>query len=83
MSLRYQAEIPQTDEDKRRWLIRNYNEYALSTIVEELREEQQSLKEARETADEAVLLDSIEEVLVEVARQQADFEAQAESEADK
>ncbi|MBC8227999.1 replication initiation protein [bacterium] len=76
MYLRYKAQIPKTDEEKRAWLISNYNEYALSTIIEELREEQQKhqQEESKETADEPVLLNSIEDVLAEVARQRAEFE---------
>ena len=41
MSLNYKAQIPKTLEEKRGWLMSNYKEYALSTIIAELREEQQ------------------------------------------
>ncbi|MBC8233417.1 hypothetical protein H8E77_28040 [bacterium] len=94
MYLNYQAQVPTTDDQKRGWLISHYNQYALSSIISEFKEEQQQslveesgalshFKESTETADEPVLLNSIEDVLVEVARQQVDFEAQSESEADK
>ena len=77
MYLRYKAQIPKTDEEKRAWLTSNYNQYALSTIISELREEQQKQQqeESKDSADEPVLLNSIEDVLTEVARQRAEFEA--------
>jgi hypothetical protein len=80
--LRYQAQIPKTDDEKRAWLTSNYNQYALSTIISELREEQQKQQqeESKDSADEPVLLNSIEDVLIEVARQRAEFEASKGSE---
>jgi len=77
MYLRFKAEAPKTLEEKRAWLISNYSKYSLSSIVAELKEEQQkSHKEAsKEAADERFPLNSIADVLGEVARQQAEFEA--------
>lgn len=45
MYLRYQAQTPKTDEEKRAWLISHDSEYALSSIIEEIRKEQQSQQE--------------------------------------
>ena len=39
MYLKFKAEIPKTDEEKRAWLISNYSKYALSDIISELRQE--------------------------------------------
>jgi hypothetical protein len=80
MYAKYQSQMPTTDAEKRAWLASNYSEYSLSAIIETLKEKQQrSLKEASEKATEPVLLNSIEDVLVEVARQRAEFEAQSDS----
>jgi hypothetical protein len=77
MSLNYKARIPKTLEEKRGWLISNYKEYALSTIIAELREEQQKTpKEDTENHSERFPLNSIEDVLGEVARQKAEFEVE-------
>ena len=93
MYLKFKAQVPKTDEEKRGWLISHYKEYALSSIIEELRkEQQQNFKPVNppkskggfplgkggtssETDNEQAVFNSIEEVLVEVARQQAEFEA--------
>jgi len=77
MYLRFKAEAPRTDEEKRGWLISNYKEYALSTIIEELRKEQKKSQpeESKEAAQERFPLNSIEAVLGEVVRQRAFFEA--------
>lgn len=37
MYLRFKAEAPKTEEEKRGWLISNKKEYALSSIIEELK----------------------------------------------
>ena len=91
----FEAQIPKTDEEKRGWLISSSNKYALSTIISELRQEQQKSQqvesrksgkigeESKDTANEQVLANSIEDVLGEVARQRAEFEVeQKESEED-
>ncbi len=77
MYLRYQAQAPKTLEEKRGWLISHDSKYALSSIISELKAEQQKsqTEEAASTAnDEPFPLNSIEAVLGEVARQQAFFE---------
>jgi len=81
MYLDFSSKIPKTDEEKRGWLISNYSKYALSDIIAELRQEQQQSheEESTETANEQVLFNSIEDVLAEVARQQAEFEADNEN----
>jgi len=77
MYLRFKAEAPKTDEEKRGWLISHYSKYALSSIISELREEQQKSHpdESKETTRGQPPFNSIEAVLGEVARQQAFFEA--------
>jgi hypothetical protein len=77
MYLRYQSQIPKTDEEKRGWLISHHREYALSAIIEELKKEQQkSQKEGSTgTINERLPCNSIGDVLAEVARQKAEFEA--------
>ncbi|MFQ5729527.1 MAG: hypothetical protein ACE5GN_04115 [Waddliaceae bacterium] len=94
MYLDFSSQIPKTDEEKRAWLISNYSEYALSTIISELtqQEQQQSqqvehpdeigeeFKENVENpdiigADERFPCNSVEDVLGEVVRQMAEFEA--------
>ena len=77
MYLRFQAERPKTDEEKRAWLISHDSKYALSAIISELKKEQQQSqpKASKEAADERFPLNSIADVLGEVARQQAEFEA--------
>jgi hypothetical protein len=51
MYLRYQAQAPKTDEEKRGWLISHDSKYALSAILSELNGEQQkSQKEASKAA---------------------------------
>ena len=71
MYLRFKAESPKTLEEKRAWLISYDSEYSLSSIISELREEQQKhhQEEAASTVSERFPLNSIEEVLTEVARQ--------------
>jgi hypothetical protein len=77
MYLRYQSQIPKTDEEKRGWLISYHREYVLSAIIEELKKEQQkSQKEGSTgTINERLPCNSIGDVLAEVARQKAEFEA--------
>ena len=82
MGHRQQARGPdkggaQTEDEKRAWSISNYSKYSLSDIISELRDEQQqSQPEAsKEAADERFPLNSIEDVLGEVARQRSEFEA--------
>jgi hypothetical protein len=77
MYLRYKAQAPKTEEEKRAWLISNSKECALSTIISELKAEQQKnqQEESKETDDGQPPFNSIGEVLGEVARQQAEFEA--------
>jgi hypothetical protein len=76
MYLRFKAETPKTDEEKRGWLISHYSKYALSSIMSELQDELKKQKEAsKEAADERFPLNSIADVLGEVARQRAEFEA--------
>jgi hypothetical protein len=85
MYLRYQSQIPTTLEAKRGWLISNYSKYALSSIISELREEQRKNQPqaSKEAADERFPLNAIKDVLGEVARQRAEFEAkQSEREND-
>jgi hypothetical protein len=77
MYLRYQAQTPTTLEEKRAWLISHDSKYALSAIIAELKKEQQQSqpKASKEAADERFPLNSIGDVLAEVARQRAEFEA--------
>jgi hypothetical protein len=77
MYLSYKAQIPKTDEEKRKWLISSSGKYALSTIISELTEEQQQSQqeEFKENADERFPCNSVEDVLGEVVRQMAEFEA--------
>jgi len=83
--LRYQAQIPKTLGEKRAWLISSSNKYALSAIIsvarnEAIRKEQEEDQpyevKHKEPANEQVLFNSVEDVLGEVARQRAEFEAQ-------
>ncbi|MHC4457764.1 MAG: hypothetical protein ACYS0I_11905 [Planctomycetota bacterium] len=78
----YKEKFPQTDEERRNWLITNDDRYNLKKITSELSEQQEEKEEKlQETADERFPLNSIEDVLGEVARQRAEFEAeQKESE---
>ena len=87
MYLNFQAQVPKTLEEKRGWLISNYSKYSLSAIISELKKEQQQSQQEetketclraythRQAADERFPLNSIEQVLGEVARQMAEFEA--------
>ena len=80
----YKDNFPQTDEERRNWLITNDNKYNLREITSELSEQQEVKEEKlKETDKERFPLNSIEDVLGEVARQRAFFEAeQKESEED-
>jgi len=78
----YKDNFPKTDSERRNWLVTNDNKYNLREITKELSEQQEEKEEKlKETADERFPLNSIEDVLGEVARQRAEFEAeQKESE---
>jgi hypothetical protein len=72
----YKEKVPKTDSERRNWLIGNDNRYNLKKIISEL-SQQPKVKEERPyetTTYETYPLNSIEDVLVEVARQQAEFE---------
>jgi hypothetical protein len=78
MYLRFKAESPKTLEEKRAWLISHDSKYSLSSIISELKAEQQKSQteaSASTTNELQFPLNSIEDVLTEVARQQAFFEA--------
>ena len=81
----YKENFPQTDEERRNWLITNDDRYNLKKITSELSEQQEEKEEKlKGTADERFPLNSIEDVLGEVARQRAESEAeQKESEEDQ
>jgi len=90
----YKEKFPQTDDERRNWLISNDDRCNLQKIISELSQQQEEKVEEsthfrpleeklKETADERFPLNSIEDVLGEVARQRAEFEAeQKESEED-
>jgi len=74
MYLRYKAQAPKTEDQKRGWLISHYSKYALSAIISELREEKQTKEESASTVSERFPLNSIEDLLAEVARQRDEEE---------
>jgi hypothetical protein len=85
----YKENFPQTDEERRNWLITSDDRYNLKKITSELSEQpEEKVEESthfrpleeklKETADERFPLNSIEDVLGEVARQRAEFEGEAE-----
>jgi len=88
MYLNFSSQIPKTDEEKRKWLISSSGKYALSDIIAELRpalqrsegkeQQQNQQEESAKPANERFPCNSVEEVLGEVARQMAEFEAQEE-----
>jgi hypothetical protein len=67
MYAKYQSQVPKTDDEKRAWLASNYSEYSLNAIIETLKEKQ---KEKQSSGPET--LDSIEDVLSEIAKREAE-----------